>query len=86
MCSMDICAAREGCKVVKHLVDLDEQLLSAARAAAGEQTIKGTVNKALELLVSQQRLSEQDLRRRWSTLGDVLADLADDDVMRGAWL
>lgn len=32
---------------MKHLVDLDEEALSAARAALGTRTIKDTVNRAL---------------------------------------
>lgn len=71
--------------MTKRLVDLDDELLSAAQAVAGERTIKGTVKKALELLVSQQLRTEHDLHERWSELGDVLADLQADDVMGGAW-
>jgi Arc/MetJ family transcription regulator len=33
--------------VAKHLVDIDEQALSAARAQLGTQTIRDTVNEAL---------------------------------------
>ena len=33
--------------VAKHLIDLDEELLSAARAELGTDTIKATVNSAL---------------------------------------
>jgi Arc/MetJ family transcription regulator len=33
--------------VAKHLVDIDEQALSAARAELGTQTIRDTVNEAL---------------------------------------
>ena len=32
---------------MKHLIDLDEQALAAARAALGTSTIKATVNVAL---------------------------------------
>ena len=34
--------------VVKHLIDLDEAALSAARAELGTTTIKDTVNEALQ--------------------------------------
>ncbi len=64
---------------------MDDALLSSAQAAAGERTIKGTVKKALETLISQQQRTEDDLHERWSELGDVLADLQDDEVMRRAW-
>jgi len=33
--------------VAKHLVDIDEEALRAARAELGTQTIKETVNRAL---------------------------------------
>lgn len=36
----------------KHLVDLDEQALSAARAQLGTATIKDTVNEALRRAAS----------------------------------
>jgi len=35
--------------VAKHLVDIDEQALSAARAELGTNTIRDTVNEALNL-------------------------------------
>ncbi len=38
----------------KHLVDLDEQALSAARAELGTITIKDTVNKALQLATAKR--------------------------------
>lgn len=71
--------------MTKRLVDMDDDLLTAAQAIAGERTIKGTVNKALELLVSQQQHSEHELHERWRELGDVLVDLQDDGVMGRAW-
>ncbi len=39
----------------KHLVDLDEDALSAARAELGTMTIKDTVNQALRLATEQRR-------------------------------
>jgi hypothetical protein len=36
--------------VAKHLVDIDEQALSNARAELGAGTIKETVNRALRLV------------------------------------
>ena len=40
--------------MAKHLVDLDEQALSAARAELGTATIKDTVNQALRLAAEQR--------------------------------
>ena len=39
----------------KHLIDLDEDALSAARAELGTLTIKDTVNQALRLATEQRR-------------------------------
>jgi Arc/MetJ family transcription regulator len=36
--------------MAKHLVDIDEQALSSARAQLGADTIKETVNRALRLV------------------------------------
>ena len=62
----------------KHLVDLDERALSAARAELGTTTIKDTVNEAL------RRASEQRAPRVTAGL-DALAgaELQDrDDAWR----
>jgi Arc/MetJ family transcription regulator len=71
--------------VTKRLIDIDDELLAAAQHAAGQDSIKGTVTEALNRLVEQQRRREQHLRDSWAQLGDALADLQDDDVMRQAW-
>lgn len=71
--------------MTKRLVDVDDDLLIAAQRASGDTTIKSTVHRALELLVAQHRRKEAELRDRWTELGDSLADLQDQDVMRRAW-
>jgi Arc/MetJ family transcription regulator len=38
--------------MTKHLVDLDDDRLGAARAELGTKTIKDTVNEALRLAIS----------------------------------
>jgi Arc/MetJ family transcription regulator len=58
--------------VAKHLIDLDEDALGAARAELGTTTIKDTVNEALRL-ASAERL------RTVSAALDVLADARLDD-------
>ncbi len=40
--------------MAKHLVDLDEEALGAARAELGTTTIKDTVNEALRRSTSQR--------------------------------
>ena len=45
--------------MTKHLVDIDDDTLGAARAELGTSTLKGTVNEALRLAAStrDQRVS-----------------------------
>lgn len=63
--------------VVKHLIDLDEQALDAARAELGTATIKETVNEAL-------RRTTADRARKVAAALDVLARVHVED--RGeAW-
>lgn len=56
----------------KHLVDIDEDALTAARAKLGSATIKETVNRALRQAGEDHR---RVLKRRLDSLADV--DLAD---------
>jgi len=42
--------------VAKHLIDLDEEALSAAQAELGTATIKDTVNTALQLASERHQL------------------------------
>lgn len=58
--------------VAKHLVDIDEQALSAARAELGTQTIRDTVNEALTRAAGRRAA---EVRRSL----DRLARLALDD-------
>ena len=53
--------------MAKHLIDLDEERLGAARAELGTTTIKDTVNEAL-------RLATSDRQRRITAALDVLGD------------
>jgi len=64
--------------MAKHLIDVDESMLAAARAELGTRTIKDTVNEAL------RRATSGRLRRVAAAL-DVLAEaqLGDrDDAWR----
>ncbi len=71
--------------MTKRLIEIDDELLVAAKDAAGQETIKGTVTAALQRLVAEHRRREQTTRDRWDGLGDALADLQDEDLMRRAW-
>jgi Arc/MetJ family transcription regulator len=57
--------------VSKHLVDIDEEALSAARAELGSKTIKETVNRALHQAGGEHQLA---VKRRLDLLAG--ADLA----------
>ncbi len=50
----------------KHLVEIDEQALRAARAELGTETIKETVNKALRRAAGSEA---EGVRRALKTLG-----------------
>ncbi len=56
----------------KHLIDIDEARLGAARAELGTTTIKATVNEALRLVTSERE-------RRVEAGLDVLAEATLDD-------
>lgn len=58
--------------MAKHLIDLDENALGAARAELGTQTIKDTVNEALRRATSRRD-------RRISKAIDTLARANLDD-------
>jgi Arc/MetJ family transcription regulator len=62
-------------------IDLDQDLLARAAVILGTATKKDTVNEAL------RRVVEQELRRRHldELAGGALPDLADPDIMAGAW-
>lgn len=62
-------------------IDLDQNLLARAAAILGTATKKDTVNEAL------RRVVQGELRRRHvDELADgALPDLADPDIMAGAW-
>jgi len=58
--------------MAKHLIDVDEHALSAARAELGTRTIKETVNEALRRATSGRQ-------RRVAASLDALADAELDD-------
>lgn len=58
--------------VAKHLIDLDEEALGAARAEFGTTTIKDTVNEALRRATALRQ-------RQVAAALDVLADAHLDD-------
>lgn len=63
--------------MAKHLIDLDEGALGAARAELGTKTIKDTVNEALRQATALRE-------RQVAAALDVLADAGLDDRV-DAW-
>jgi Arc/MetJ family transcription regulator len=63
--------------VGKHLIDIDEQALSAARSELGTRTIKETVNRAL-------RQAVKDRNKKVEQAFDVLAS-SDLAAREDAW-
>lgn len=67
--------------MTKRLVDIDDQLLEEAAQALGAATMKETVNRSLEEVVLTAR------RRRHADRLEGMdgLDLADAEIMAGAW-
>lgn len=66
--------------MTRTLIDIDDDKLEAAKRALGTSTKVETVNRALaEVAARKQRLAFLD------DLDRAAVDLADPEVMRGAW-
>jgi Arc/MetJ family transcription regulator len=72
---------RKGPGMAKTLIDLDEEQLAAAQEVLHTATKRDTVNAALRHVVALAA-RRRDLQRLSS---GGLPDLADEEVMRGAW-
>jgi Arc/MetJ family transcription regulator len=74
-----------GVLMTKRLIDVDDDVLEAARRVLGTDTIKDTVNSALRASVQaaerRQRVDVAALKR----FAEASRDLLDDDVMADAW-
>jgi Arc/MetJ family transcription regulator len=71
--------------MTKRLIDVDDEVLEAARQVLGTETIKDTVNFALRASVQtaerQQRVNVAALKR----FAEASRDLLDNEVMADAW-
>jgi Arc/MetJ family transcription regulator len=67
--------------VTKRLVDIDDDLLDRAREILGADTIKDTVNGALDEVIRLE-LRRQHAEQLATMRG---LDLADDEIMSRAW-
>jgi Arc/MetJ family transcription regulator len=68
---------------MKTVIDLDNELLEAAAEVLGTRTKKDTVHAAMAVVVAEaERRAERRERLRNSAGGP---DLANQDIMAGAW-
>jgi Arc/MetJ family transcription regulator len=71
--------------MTKRLVEIDDGLLQQAREALGTETIRDTVETALEQAVKSDhrhtRVTDATLQRFAAATGD----LGDEEVMNAAW-
>ena len=67
--------------MTKRLVDIDDDLLAEARVLTGAVTMKEAVNTALQQVIDSE-LRRRHLQRLEAGTG---TDLANDEVMQGAW-
>ena len=71
--------------MTKRLIDVDDDVLEAAKRVLGTDTIKDTVNSALRASVQaaerRQRVDQAAVKR----FAQASRDLLDDDVMTDAW-
>jgi Arc/MetJ family transcription regulator len=67
--------------VTKRLVDIDDDLLEKAKEILDADTIKETVNRSLGEVIAM-RLRMEHFERLRTGAG---TDIADDEVMSGAW-
>lgn len=70
--------------MAKRLVEIDDAVLAEARRALGTVTIKDTVNTALDQAAKAARrraVSIEDLQ----SVGGLLGDLGDQEIMARAW-
>lgn len=66
---------------MKHLVDVDDELLALARASLGTSTIKDTVNAALRLATERKRA---ELNQAVNELAELVAAMPVED-RANAW-
>ncbi len=67
--------------MTKHLVDIDDDKLDQARELLGTKTIKDTVDRVIDEVISLER--RQRLSERLRLMKGI--DLNDAEIMKGAW-
>ncbi|HEX9765451.1 MAG TPA: hypothetical protein VGA36_01715 [Nitriliruptorales bacterium] len=71
--------------MTKRLVDIDDATLEEAKRILGTDTIKDTVNTALQATVravERRRHVDREALRRFA---EATRDLADEEIMADAW-
>jgi Arc/MetJ family transcription regulator len=68
---------------MKTVIDLDVDLTEAAAKVLGTKTKKDTIHAALAAAIASEKKRRERQRRLLNSVGS--PDLADEDVMSGAW-
>lgn len=68
---------------MKTVIDLDPELTAAAARALGTKTKKDTIHAALAAAIEAERKRQERRQRLLNTLGS--PDIAEDEIMSGAW-
>jgi Arc/MetJ family transcription regulator len=71
--------------MTKRLIDVEDEVLEAARRVLGTQTIKDTVNTALRASVQAAKRREHVDVAALRRFAEASRDLLDEDVMADAW-
>jgi Arc/MetJ family transcription regulator len=68
---------------MKTVIDLDPELTEAAAKVLGTTTVKDTIHAALAAAVTEAERQAERRRRLLNSAGG--PDLANDEIMAGAW-
>jgi len=71
--------------MTKRLIDVEDEVLEAARRVLGTGTIKDTVNTALRATVQAAERRERVDAAALKRFAEASRDLLDEDVMADAW-
>jgi Arc/MetJ family transcription regulator len=71
--------------MTKRLIDVEDEVLEAARRVLGTATIKDTVNTALRATVQAAERRERLDAAALTRFAEASRDLLDEDVMADAW-
>ncbi|MGL5810774.1 MAG: hypothetical protein ACRCYQ_12595 [Nocardioides sp.] len=71
--------------MTKRLVDIDDEVLEAARTALGTTTLKDTVNTSLRNATSSAHRRREITTEDLQAFGEAVKDLGNPEIMARAW-